>query len=455
MSVSSYTQTIDVIAQNDAPTAANNTVTTNEDTTYTFSAADFNYTDIDLDAMASIQITTLETVAALQLYGVDVILNQVINKADIDAGNLKFIPVANANGTGYDSFSFSVNDGTTDSVSSYTQTIDVTAVNDAPLATSISLNTIENTTASGVLNANDPDGDALTYSLLSNASIGVVTITNASTGTYSYTPNANATGTDSFTYRVNDGLLNSNTATVSVNITLVNVAPLASNATLNTNEDSVANGSLVATDGDSDPLIYSIVSNASLGIVALTNISTGTYTYTPNTNATGTDSFTFKVNDGLLDSNIATVSVNIIAVNDVPVATSASITVVNKEPVTVTLDAVDVDGDPLDYILASYPSQGTLELTDASIDTFTYTYTPNQDAAGTDSFSYLVNDAQVDSNIATVTILFQEVNVVNDDSASSSGSLNWFFVVLLSLLSGLRSIPVIWGQYSRTGAVSI
>ncbi|MCP3686964.1 MAG: hypothetical protein GY784_01000, partial [Gammaproteobacteria bacterium] len=82
--------------------------------------------------MASVKITTLETVGSLQLSGFDVTLNQVITKADIDAGNLEFVPVGDGNGTGYDSFGFSVNDGTTDSVSTYTMTVDVTAVNDAP-----------------------------------------------------------------------------------------------------------------------------------------------------------------------------------------------------------------------------------------------------------------------------------------------------------------------------------
>ncbi|MCP4252131.1 MAG: hypothetical protein GY775_01765, partial [Candidatus Scalindua sp.] len=129
-SASSYTLTVDVTAVNDAPTAAANTVTTTEDTTYTFSASDFSYSDIDSDTMASVKITTLETAGALQLSGVDVTLNQVISKADIDAGNLKFVPAANANGSGYDSFAFSVNDGTTDSASSYTLTVNVTAVED-------------------------------------------------------------------------------------------------------------------------------------------------------------------------------------------------------------------------------------------------------------------------------------------------------------------------------------
>ncbi|MCP4387141.1 MAG: DUF642 domain-containing protein, partial [Gammaproteobacteria bacterium] len=124
--------TVTITAVNDLPTAANNTVATNEDNTYTFTAADFGYSDPDSDPMASVEITTLETVGALQLSGVDVTLNQVISKADIDAGNLKFVPVADANGTGYDSFGFSVNDGTADSASTYTMTIDVTSLNDAP-----------------------------------------------------------------------------------------------------------------------------------------------------------------------------------------------------------------------------------------------------------------------------------------------------------------------------------
>ncbi len=120
--------TVNVAAVNDAPTAANNTVTTTEDTTYTFTASDFNYSDVEGDTMASVRVTTLETVGSLQVSGVDVTLNQVITNVDIDAGNLKFVPLADANGIGYDNFNFSVNNGTTDSVSTYTMTVDVTPV---------------------------------------------------------------------------------------------------------------------------------------------------------------------------------------------------------------------------------------------------------------------------------------------------------------------------------------
>ncbi|MCP4335309.1 MAG: hypothetical protein GY785_21875, partial [Gammaproteobacteria bacterium] len=128
----SETATISVGAVNDLPTAANNTVSTDDGTPYAFTAADFNFSDIDGDTLVSVKVTTLETVGALQLQGIDVTLNQVISKADIDAGKLTFVPVGNDSGTSYDSFGFSVNDGAADSASAYTMTIDVNDVNDAP-----------------------------------------------------------------------------------------------------------------------------------------------------------------------------------------------------------------------------------------------------------------------------------------------------------------------------------
>ena len=103
---------ITITGSNDAPTAVSNIVTTNEDVAYTFTAGDFNFSDIDGDTLAGVGITSLETAGSLQLNNVDVTLNQLISKADIDAGRLKFMPAADANGTAYDSFGFKVHDGT-------------------------------------------------------------------------------------------------------------------------------------------------------------------------------------------------------------------------------------------------------------------------------------------------------------------------------------------------------
>ncbi|WP_461521653.1 DUF2341 domain-containing protein, partial [Porticoccus sp.] len=151
------TVTITITGSNDDPTAANNTVTTNEDATYTFAASDFNFADIDDDTLGSVEITSLESAGDLKLNNVDVTLNQVITKADIDANKLKFIPVANANGNAYDSFGFSVNDGTADSTASYTMAVNVTAVNDAPVLNTAASPTLTSITEDAV----NPTGDTI------------------------------------------------------------------------------------------------------------------------------------------------------------------------------------------------------------------------------------------------------------------------------------------------------
>lgn len=97
-----------------------------------------------------------------------------------------------------------------------------------------------------------------------------------------------------------------------------NNPPVASDGSLTTNENQAASGTLEATDSDGDPLTFSIVSQPSHGSVSISDASTGAYTYTPDKNYSGSDSFTFKANDGQADSNVATVSVTIKAVSPPP-----------------------------------------------------------------------------------------------------------------------------------------
>ena len=113
---------------NTAPTAANKTVTTAEDTAYAFTATDFGFVDADSDPLVSVKIVTLPTTGTLALGSTAVLADAVVTKADIDDGDLTFTPVAGESGTGYASFDFKVNDGTDDSVDAYTMTIDVTVV---------------------------------------------------------------------------------------------------------------------------------------------------------------------------------------------------------------------------------------------------------------------------------------------------------------------------------------
>jgi VCBS repeat-containing protein len=417
---STATVSVSIAALNDAPVANNGNLSTDEDVAVNGA---LSASDVDGDALTY-------SIVANAGKGTAMITNAA-------TGAYTYTP--NPNATGVDSFTFKANDGLLNS-STATVSVSIAAVNDVPVANSGNLNTSEDVAAMGVLSASDADGNALVYSIVSNGSNGTALITNVDTGSYSYTPNPGATGSDSFTFKVNDGLVDSNAAAITVNLTQVNAAPIASSGILNIDEDVVASSVLSASDVDGDVLTYTMVTNGNNGTVVITNAVTGAYTYTPNQDATGVDSFTFKVNDGQFNSNTATVSVSIAAVNDVPVATNINFSIFNNETITGTLNAVDADGDTLTFSVVNYPSKGMLVLSDVNTDL--YSYIPNPGATGTDSFTYSVSDGQVSSDIAKVTIQIQEVNVVTTDTAESGGSLNWLFIVLLSLLSGLRFIPV-------------
>ena len=120
------------ITANNAPTASAGEVTTNEDTDYTFTAANFNFSDTDMDELSSVSIQTLlaSGKGSLTLSGAAVSAGQAITKADIDAGNLKYSPPANTHGDDFATFTFNVSDGQALSAASYTMTINVTSVAD-------------------------------------------------------------------------------------------------------------------------------------------------------------------------------------------------------------------------------------------------------------------------------------------------------------------------------------
>ena len=123
--------TVGAATTNTAPTAADKTVTTGEDRAYTFEADDFGFDDDDAGAtLASVTIVTLPMVGTLALDGTAVMADDVVTTDQIDGNMLTFTPVLNAHGDAYTTFTFKVNDGTVDSASAYTMTIDVT---DAPL----------------------------------------------------------------------------------------------------------------------------------------------------------------------------------------------------------------------------------------------------------------------------------------------------------------------------------
>jgi hypothetical protein len=129
------------------------------------------------------------------------------------------------------------------------------------------------------------------------------------------------------------------------NASLANNAPTASAGSLTTLEDTPASGMLAASDVDGDPLMYSLVTNGTKGVAVVTDAGTGAFTYTPNANANGADSFTFKANDGTANSNVATINITITPTNDAPALTVASPTVTVNEGQTAANSGTFTDID--------------------------------------------------------------------------------------------------------------
>ena len=125
---------VNVTPVNDTPVGTNTVVTINEDTSRTFAAADFGFTDADAgDALRGVRIDTLPANGTLALANVAFLAGAIITAPQIASGLLVFTPIANANGANYGNFTFSVQDlSQTFDTAAKTLTLNVTAVNDAP-----------------------------------------------------------------------------------------------------------------------------------------------------------------------------------------------------------------------------------------------------------------------------------------------------------------------------------
>ena len=253
--------TVNVAPVNDAPQGADNTVSTLEDTAYKFAAGDFGFADPNdspSDKLQAVKISALPTAGTLTNNGTAVIAGQLVSLADINGGKLVFTPASDANGTGYATFGFQVQDdgslangGVNLDATARTMTVDVTAVNDAPQGTNQTVLTAEDTpyvfaTADfGFSDPTDNGADALlavkitalpTAGTLLYAGTAVtlgqsISATDIDLGELQFMPGVDANGTNyaSFRFQVQDdgGTANGGIDTDSTSRTLtVNVAPV-------------------------------------------------------------------------------------------------------------------------------------------------------------------------------------------------------------------------------------
>ncbi len=386
--VSSSTASLTIASVNDPPVAAAGAASGPEDTVINGTAA---ASDID---------STLLTYSLVQ----QAAHGTVSVNPD---GSYSYTPQLNYFGA--DSFSFKASDGTVDS-NVATVALTVTPVNDAPVASTGTASGAEDTVINGTAAASDIDSTLLTYSLVQQAAHGTVSVN--PDGSYSYTPQLNYFGADSFSFKASDGTVDSNVATVALTVTPVNDAPVASTGTASGPEDTVINGTAAASDIDSTLLTYSLVQQAAHGTVSVN--ANGSYSYTPQLNYFGADSFSFKASDGTVDSNVATVTLTVTPVNDAPVASTGTASGPEDTVINGTAAASDIDSTLLTYSLVQQAAHGTVSVNANG----SYSYTPQLNYFGADSFSFKASDGTVDSNVATVTLT---VTPIND---ALSGSLN-------------------------------
>ena len=403
------TVTVTVTPVNDTPSVSNATLALDEDTVGTLTLA---VTDVDLQFEGDSHTWSIVTAP-----------NAAHGTASIAGNNLTFTPVKDWNGT--TTLTYRATDSKGANSNTATITITVRPVNDAPVASNRTLTVAEDTAGTVTLLATDVDGDALTYSLVTqpNTAHGTVSL---SGNVATFTPKPNWNGTTSFTYRANDGTVNSNTATVTVTVTPVNDPPSVSNATLALDEDTVGTLTLAVTDVDlqfeGDSHTWSIVTapNAAHGTAS---IAGNKLTFTPVKDWNGTTTLTYRATDSkAANSNTATITITVRPVNDAPIVKDVTRSIPEDTSVSISLEVEDVDlnfeGDSHTFeILDSLPAaQGSYTLTGNTL-----TVVPAKDWNGTISLRYRARDSRnAVSDVRTISI---DVTYVNDAPTSTGATI--------------------------------
>ena len=352
--------------------------------------------------------------------------------------------------------------------SSVVSSVMVTGGNNPPVLAATSGQTLNEDVALNfsLAAATDLDPDTIVYEIVSGPSHA--TLLNCLGGTSdlscSYTPDLNYNGTDSLSYRAYDGYNYSVTRVVSFTINAVNDAPtLGSTQSVAASEETLVNFNLNAgADIENDTLFYVVTSSPANGTLTCTGGISRACSYTGNTNFVGTDTFQYKVNDGLLDSTLATVTVTVSDVNDAPVSAADYSLAVDEDvaknfTLTVGTD-IDLPAQTLTYSLVSGPAHGTLSgcIESAPSTDRTCTFTPAADYVGNDSISYKVCDPNVcSSNVTTISIVISPINDAPVMIANQSFTLddNQYIDITLNGATDI-DVPADTLSYKLTGAVS-
>ncbi len=263
--------------------------------------------------------------------------------------------------------------------------------NKVPVAYPVSVNTDYNTAKTIRFTAYDNFNLPLTYSVNTQPENGSITENN---GVFTYTPNTGFYGNDIATYVVSNGEFTCDPVNININVVDTPDRPTASNTSAEGTINNPVTFSFAGNDPNGLPLTYSIVDNPTNGVVSE---DAGIWSYTPNLDFSGSDIFTYKVNNGTLDSVKANITINIF--DDRPTVLNITAEGTVNNPVTFTLSGNDPNGLTLTYSIVDNPVNGTV-----SEDAGLWTYQPNLDFVGTDTFTYKAANGNSESLPANITI---------------------------------------------------
>jgi VCBS repeat-containing protein len=374
-------------------------------------------------------------------------LEDVLSAADIDGNTLFFAMVTqpssgnitlnelgdfiyqpNANFDQQDSFTVAVDDkqgGVAQSIVS----VNINAINDAPVMGDNNFFTNEDLTLVNSIKVTDVDSSALSYEIIENPENAIVTVD--SEGEFTFTPNTDYTGIEQFTVRITDDQEASVEGIITVTIDSFNDAPIFTDTNYSVDEDNTLTGTLVATDIEAQAISFELVDSSNLqGEV---NVNTnGDFSFIPMANFYGNTTFKAKAIDSGGAATEQIITIEVIAVDDIPVVENNTIIASFGKTVSGKMPTQDVDNQVLNYTVVSDVSNGALTLSAAG----EYQYTPTTGFAGTDSFTYQVTD--INNNSAQATMTFNVQAKPQESKTSSGGSINYLFLYLLISIFSYR-----------------
>ena len=279
-------------------------------------------------------------------------------------------------------------------------------VNDAPIISMpSSLTMLEDSSLSIDVEITDIEDDPLNITI-GTPNSGQVT---GEIPDLTYVPMQGFKGVDAFTIQAMDGY-DLSEQTIYITVEPKNIAPEAYDKKYDVLEDHIMSANLQASDINNDKLYYILTTNPSKGKVTIEDPNTGVFTYQPNANVNGMDTFMFKAYDGNLESNVATITIDIQPVNDPPSAIDGSIYLFEDQYIAGTLQGSDIDGYPLTFEIDAQGNLGTASITNPS--TGTFMFSPKKDQFGTDYFIFKVIDGEnaAYTAVATIDVFITPVN---------------------------------------------